>query len=246
MHPPRPVTRASLILIAAALALTGCEGASVHAPRAAASPAAAPAATDSPVSQVVRTVAAAPPLKAASRLRAAAARPVAVRPVARRPVVRRVPAPTVRRLVESPAQRGARVLASLHYPYQRLGYRIQFLPDKHGYLGLTVPEQRLIQIYVRSSESDLVLSHSIAHEIGHALDFSRSSLVTHRTYLTMRGLSTSRDWFGCSGCTDYRTPAGDWAEVFAYWLAGPGDYRSQVAGAPSRTQLRALGALFAL
>jgi hypothetical protein len=171
-----------------------------------------------------------------------------------RPVVKRIVMPVPRvaatqrpvRRVESAAQRGARVLASLRYPYQWLGYRIEFLPDKHGYLGLTRSDQRLIQIYVRSSESDLVLSHSIAHEIGHALDFSRSSLVTHRAYLTIRGLSTSLDWYGCSGCTDYRTPAGDWAEVFAYWLAGPGDFRSQVAGAPSRTQLKALGALFAL
>lgn len=162
--------------------------------------------------------------------------------VAKQVAVRRVPVERV----ETDEQRGQRVLASLHYPWQRLGYRIAFLPDKHGYLGLTTPGPNLIQIYVRRSESDLVLSHSIAHELGHALDFSRGSAATRALYLSIRGLPATLTWFGCSGCTDYQTPAGDWAEVFASWLAGPGDFRSMVAGPPGAAQRAALSPLFQL
>lgn len=160
------------------------------------------------------------------------------------PVVRRVTKPVVR--TETVAQRGARILASLHYPWQQLGYRIEFLPDKHGYLGLTTSGVNLIQIYIRPSESDVVLSHSIAHELGHALDFSRGAADKRAQYLKIRGLRPDLTWFGCNGCSDFQTPAGDWAEVFAYWLAGPGDFRSQVAGPPSAAQLRALTPLFTI
>lgn len=186
-------------------------------------------------------------------------RPATVRPVApapRRTVpVRRstpvqhvtAPARTDRTVVtETAAQRGARVLASLHYDWRALGYRVQFLPARGGYLGLTVPAQRLIQVYVRSGQSDLVLAHTIAHELGHALDFSRATADRRQRYLALRGLPAGSPWFGCSGCTDYATPAGDWAEVFAYALAGPGDFRSQMAGAPTAAQLTGLRALFGL
>ncbi|MCW2599131.1 MAG: hypothetical protein JWM02_960 [Frankiales bacterium] len=150
------------------------------------------------------------------------------------------------RRTESAVQRGQRVLASLHYGWQTLGYRFEFLPSRAGYLGLTIPRQKLVQIYVRGSQSDLVLAHSIAHELGHVLDLTRGSGAKRAQYLSIRTLSQRLTWYGCSGCTDYQTPAGDWAEVFAYWLAGPGDFRSQLAAAPASGQLAALGPLFRL
>lgn len=189
--------------------------------------------------QAARVLKAAKPVPKAARVapKVSVARPA--------PVIRRVTTkPAVR--TETVAQRGARSLASLRYPWQKLGYRVEFLPDKHGYLGLTTSGVNLVQIYIRPSESDLVLSHSIAHELGHALDFSRGTAEKRAQYLKIRGLSPDLTWFGCSGCSDYQTPAGDWAEVFAYWLAGPGDFRSQMAGAPSAAQLRALAPLFTI
>jgi hypothetical protein len=160
----------------------------------------------------------------------------------------RVPRPATAqvRRTESAAQRGARVLASLHYPWQRLGYRVEFLPAKAGYLGQTDFDDRVVEIYVRIAESDLVLAHSIAHELGHVLDFTRGSAATRALYLSTRGLGRSLAWFGCSGCTDFRTPAGDWAEVFAYWLAGPGDFRSELAGPPTPRQLAVLRLVFSI
>lgn len=179
--------------------------------------------------------------------RAAAARAAASAAVAR-PVRAPAPvlAPAVVRPAETAAQRGSRVLASLHYDLGRLGYRIEFLPAKGGYLGMTIGSRKLVQIYVRSSQSDLVLAHSIAHEVGHVLDFTRGNESTRAQYLSIRRLDPRLTWYGCSGCSDFRTPAGDWAEVFAYWLAGPGDFRSQMAGAPTNAQLRSLDALFRL
>lgn len=88
---------------------------------------------------------------------------------------------------ETVTQRGARVLASLSYPWQRLGYRIEFRPGARGLLGLTVPDERLVRVYVRAGESDLVLRHSIAHELGHVLDFTRGNPATHAVFFSLRG-----------------------------------------------------------
>ena len=52
------------------------------------------------------------------------------------------------------------------------------------------------------------------------------------------------EWFGCDECSDYATPAGDFAEVFEYWLLGPGDFRSQMGPPPSSEQLELLSHLF--
>ncbi len=156
--------------------------------------------------------------------------------------MKRAPAPPVR--VETPTQRGMRVLASLHYDWQRLGYRIVFLPEKKGLLGFTDGGRKTVTIWVRRKQSDLILAHTIAHELGHVLDFTHGSDAKHAAYLTLRGLNPLADWYGCNGCTDYRTPAGDWAEVFAYWLAGPGDFRSEMGPPPGPAQMKAIAQLY--
>ena len=176
---------------------------------------------------------------------AAAAKPAPTKPAVK-PAVK--PAAVVTRTfsTESYLERGTRIYNSFHYDVTKLGYRMVFKPSVHGLLGLTDGGARTVTVYIRSTESDLVLAHSIAHEIGHALDFSRGSEAKHQLYLSIRHLSTSQYWYGCNNCTDYATPAGDWAEVFAQWLAGPGDFRSQMAGVPSSSQLSQLGELFRL
>lgn len=201
-------------------------------------------------------------LRAQQAAARAAVRAVVARPVARpavkvaakpaaKPAVRRVVkvaakpvAKPVAAVVETAAQRGQRVLASLHYDWQALGYRFVFLPGQKGLLGMTSGADKTVTIYVRSTQSDLILAHTIAHELGHVLDFTRGTADRRSTYLRIRGLNPNLAWFGCSGCTDYATPAGDWAEVFAYYLAGPGDFRSQMQSAPTAGQLLQLGALF--
>ncbi|MDX6217045.1 MAG: hypothetical protein QOG99_2629 [Frankiales bacterium] len=170
---------------------------------------------------------------------------VAPRRTVARPVVHRsIAAPAAPVRIETPNQRGQRVLASLHYNWQRMGYRIVFLPERQGYLGFTDGGTKTVTIWVRRSETDLVLAHSIAHELGHVLDFTQGSAAKHAAYLTLRNLSPTTSWYGCNGCTDYRTPAGDWAEVFAYWLAGPGDFRSQMGPPPSAERMKAIAQLY--
>jgi hypothetical protein len=162
---------------------------------------------------------------------------------ARTPSAGVVPTP---KQVEPYLARGTRAYAALHYDVTLLGYTVVFQPGVGGLLGLTDAGSRTITVYVRTRMSDVVLSHTIAHEIGHALDFTRGTALTHARYLATRRLGGTLAWFGCGSCTDYATPAGDWAEVFATWLAGPGDFRSQLAGPPSAAELRALTPLFAL
>ena len=139
---------------------------------------------------------------------------------------------------------GEAALAQIDYPVSDLGWTVRFLPGRSGYLGLAIGEKRRIEIYVRSSHSVAEVAHTLAHEIGHAVDLTYGTDYRRSEYRRMRGLSTDADWFGCDACTDYATPAGDFAEVFEYWLLGGGDFRSQLAGPPDATRLEHMSTLF--
>ena len=141
-------------------------------------------------------------------------------------------------------QRGEQALASLRYPWRELGYAVEFRDYQGGTLGTANSRTKRIVIYVKRDHSQDALRVTIAHELGHALDFEHATTGRRHDYRDIRGLSQSARWYPCDGCTDYRSHAGDWAEVFAFWLAGPGDFRSEVAGPPNREQLRRLTPLF--
>lgn len=143
-------------------------------------------------------------------------------------------------------RRGTAMLAQIGYPYWGLSFTIRFHAARDGYLGYTSYSDRLIVIYVRpcSQESDVVLRHTIAHEIGHAVDYAFADDTRRARWKRLRGIAAVTPWYGCSACTDYDTPAGDFAEAFAYWQAGPGGFRSDMAGPPTAAQLRAVNALF--
>jgi hypothetical protein len=139
---------------------------------------------------------------------------------------------------------GQAALGMIDYPYETLGWDIAFLPGRPGFLGLAIGPKRRIEIYVRPTHSVTDVAHTLAHELGHAVDLTYGTEYRHREYLRMRGFSQDADWFGCDECTDYATPAGDFAEVFEYWLLGGGDFRSQLAGAPDAQTLDRLSHLF--
>ena len=140
---------------------------------------------------------------------------------------------------------GAAALAEIDYPVDTLGWDIQFLPGRSGSLGLAIGPKRRIEIYVRSTHSVTDVAHTLAHELGHAVDLTYGSSYRRSEYLRMRGFSHDAEWFGCDACTDYATPAGDFAEVFEYWLLGGGDYRSQLGSAPDSVTLDHMSHLFA-
>jgi hypothetical protein len=140
--------------------------------------------------------------------------------------------------------RGEAALRRLSYPYQQLGYTVTFLPGVSGYFGRGFHEQRRIEIYVRSGESDEALAHVVAHEIGHAIDWMYHTPSRDHEWLQLRGVDPSTEWAPCPFCTDFGAPSGDFAESFALWQLGNTDFRSTLAARPTSAQLQQLAHLF--
>lgn len=132
----------------------------------------------------------------------------------------------------------------IDYPWEALGWTVEFKPGRTGYLGLAIGPERRVEIFVRESHTALDVAHTLAHELGHAVDLTYGIDYRRSEYRRMRGLNPESEWFGCDSCSDYATPAGDFAEVFEYWLLGGGDFRSLLAGPPTQEQLEVLSTLF--
>jgi hypothetical protein len=139
---------------------------------------------------------------------------------------------------------GAAALSQISYPWQQLGYQIVFLGPRPDLMGQTIFDQHRIEIYLREGESKLMVAHVIAHEIGHAADVAYNTPERRQEWLHRRGASTSDSWFGCDGCDDFSSPAGDYAETFSFWQVGPNADFSQLAPPPSPDQLQQLVPLF--
>jgi hypothetical protein len=144
----------------------------------------------------------------------------------------------------SPERRGAVALSLLSYPWQRLGYTITFLPGVPGYLGRGFHEAHRIEIYVRTGESDAALRHVVAHEIGHAIDYLFHTPERDQRWLTLRRVDQSTEWAPCPFCADFAFPSGDFAETFALWQTGDGDFQGHLAPPPDAAQLQSLVPLF--
>jgi hypothetical protein len=84
------------------------------------------------------------------------------------------------------------------------------------------------------------LAYDIAHELGHAFDLGRNDSARRRQWRRLRGIDVNLPWFGCNRCSDYDTPAGDFAETFAFLLLGPGNYRSKLGQPPNELQAEEL------
>lgn len=139
---------------------------------------------------------------------------------------------------------GAQALARITYPWREMGWQITFHPARRGVLGLAYESGRHIYIFVRRDQSTSALAFTIAHEIGHAFDYTYGSPERHARWRQLRGIAPDVPWHGCEGCSDLATPAGDLAEVFAVWQVGPIDYRSRMASLPSGERLRLLAREF--
>ena len=161
-----------------------------------------------------------------------------------RPPARNVPRPTTATTAAGTVEsRGAAALALIDYPWPRTGYAIVFAGPNDNLLGLTEPSRKRITVYLRPTQSTTDVARIIGHEIGHAVDFTMTSDAERADYRRIRGLD-DRAWYPCGSCPDYASPAGDWAETFAYWLLGNGSFNSQLAGKPTSAQLTALTPIF--
>ena len=143
-------------------------------------------------------------------------------------------------------RRGEAALRSLRPEAQRSGFRVIFSAAREGYLGITWTRERRIDVFVRScrAQSDALLRGVLAHELGHALDAARMDEGSRAAWKRARGIPSGTPWAGCSGCSDFATPAGDFAEVFAQWVRGAADNRSRLAGAPGTAELDRLARQF--
>jgi hypothetical protein len=134
-------------------------------------------------------------------------------------------------------------LAMIHFPWQQLKYDIVFLGPRPGVRAMTMSRDRRIEIYVRPADDARKLAYDIAHELGHAVDFTQNTDEIRRKWMEARHINISTPWFGCNRCSDYNTPAGDFAETFAYILVG-GQFSGKIAPAPTPEEMPALRTFF--
>ena len=142
-------------------------------------------------------------------------------------------------------RRGQDALASLRVA-DSSGYDVVFLAERDGYYGLTRPRHRRVEVYVRPchEQSPSLLQHVVAHELGHAYDAARLTDRDRSEWRRARGISADTPWYGCSGCTDFGTPAGDFAEVYAQWQRRAPSNKSTLGSVPTAAEVEGLAATF--
>lgn len=139
------------------------------------------------------------------------------------------------------SRRGAYAMRRITYNWRKTGYTIHFLAARRGITGMTYPSSQRIEVYVRSCSkmTNAYLAETIAHEIGHAVDFTLGTDAWQRQWMVARHISLSIPWYGAPYASDFATPAGDFAETFGAWQVpdGPNDSKW---GRPSAAQLKLL------
>ena len=147
--------------------------------------------------------------------------------------------------VQDSPSRNDEALALISFPWQQLHYTIVFLAPKQGVRAMIFPRDRRIEVYARPSDDSRLLAYDIAHELGHAIDVTFNTAKTRKKWMEARGINPGTPWFGCNRCSDFNTPAGDFAETFAFLLLGPGNFSGKIASAPTAEQVPVLKAFFA-
>jgi hypothetical protein len=147
-------------------------------------------------------------------------------------------------MTEARAARPESALELIEIPWQILGFEIVFLPPRPGYRAMTFPAKHRIEVYVRPQDDLNLLAYDIAHELGHAIDVTYNTAETRKQWMLARGIDPDTPWFGCNRCSDYNTPAGDFAETFALMLRGPKYFRSRIAPRPTPEQMSVLSRFF--
>ncbi len=132
-------------------------------------------------------------------------------------------------------ERGNEALSRITYDWASLGFRIEFLPPKRGFRGLTYPYEGRIEVFVSDDLSIDELAHVLAHEIGHAVDVRLNSPDDRRRWLEARGVAPSTLWWAGPAASDFSSGSGDFAECFAWWQVGSRS-ESRLAGSCAGTE----------
>ncbi len=140
---------------------------------------------------------------------------------------------------------GTEALALIAYdwPTRLPGWRIEFVTGDSPVAGYTWSREQRIEVFVRPGADGADLARILAHELGHAVDVTHNRPEDRTEWLRLRGLASDTPWWPDSGAADFRTGAGDFAEVFAAWQIGPGDFRSELAPIPSAAVLEQIAGL---
>jgi hypothetical protein len=143
-------------------------------------------------------------------------------------------------------RRGRAALARLRRPGDAQAFGVEFAGARPDVIGLATVHERRLEVFVRpcGALSENLLRHVVAHELGHLVDGVRMTDALRAEWLAARGIPAGTPWYGCNSCTDFATPAGDFAEVYAQWQRGASGNRSRLAGAPSAGELEQLAARF--
>jgi hypothetical protein len=112
-----------------------------------------------------------------------------------------------------------------------LGYSLRVAGPVPGMRGQTDTAARTITLFVSPNDTPNVVAHDLGHELGHAFDARMLTAAQRAAYLRARGVPNA-PWFPGARASDYRSGAGDFAEVFALCHAASPVYRSRLADRP--------------
>jgi hypothetical protein len=135
-------------------------------------------------------------------------------------------------------------LALIPFHWQKLNFDIVFLAPRPGLRAMTFTAAHRIEVYDRPRDTSRMQAYDIAHELGHVIDVTYNTKETREKYMRLRGIDPATPWFGCNRCSDFSTPAGDFAETFALIQFGPQDFRGKIAPPPTAKQIPALTSFF--
>ena len=132
-------------------------------------------------------------------------------------------------------ERGMQAMALLRIRPQDAfpGWTVSFRKARSGLLGVTLVQERRVEIYVRLNRPITGTAHDLAHELGHVTDVTYNDDQLRAHYLALRNRPLTTPWWTCSGCGDMQVGAGDFAETFAMWAAPRFRFYSELAPVPS-------------
>ena len=125
----------------------------------------------------------------------------------------------------------ARAQALVSITPAQLGYTLRVAGPLAGVRGRTDIAAKTITLFVSPHDAPHRVAHDLGHELGHAFDAQRLTGAQRTAYLRGRGVPGA-PWFPGRQASDYRSGAGDFAEVFALCHAASPEYRSRLAGRP--------------